>query len=126
MNLILDMNISPKLVDLLSQNDINSKHWCTIGKPDARDSEIMEYAKQNDCVIVTCDLDFTTILSNTKENKPSVIQIRKQGLQSDMLAKLLAIVLSQWKSELEKGAVLIIDAKKVRVRILPLDGLDRA
>ncbi|MCL1787506.1 MAG: DUF5615 family PIN-like protein, partial [Defluviitaleaceae bacterium] len=83
MKLILDMNISPKLVDILCQSGIDARHWYMIGKPDAKDSEIMAYAKEHGCAIVTSDLDFTAILSNTKGGKPSVIQIRKHGLQLD-------------------------------------------
>jgi len=122
MNLILDMNISPKLVTLLSQKKIDSQHWCTIGKSDAKDSEIMEYAKKSDSIVVTYDLDFTAILSHTKGGKPSVIQIRKQGLQLEVLAELLAAAASQWKTELDKGAILSLDTKRIRVRLLPLNG----
>ena len=121
MNLILDMNVSPKLVGLLSQKKVDSQHWYTIGKPDAKDSEIMEYAKKSSSVVVTYDLDFTAILSNTKGGKPSVIQIRKQGLQLETLAGLLIATVSQWSDELEKGAILSLDAKRVRVRLLPLN-----
>jgi len=81
----------------------------------------MEYAKKSGSVVVTYDLDFTAILSNTKGGKPSVIQIRKQGLQLETLAGLLIATVSQWSDELEKGAILSLDAKRVRVRLLPLN-----
>ena len=61
MKLILDMNIPPKLVELLKQKQVCAGHWYLIGSPSAEDAEIMEYARNNNCIVVTCDLDFTSI-----------------------------------------------------------------
>ena len=120
MTLLLDMNISPKLVNLLLMQQIKTLHWENIGKSDATDVEIMEYAKDNHCIIVTYDLDFSTILSINKINKPSIIQIRKQNMELFLLVKLLTSSVHLWKNELEDGAILTLDAKRGRVRLLPL------
>ena len=120
MNLLLDMNLSPKLVDILTQKQVDTSHWYMIGKPDATDTEIMAYAKDNNCVIVTCDLDFTAILSANQGYKPSIIQLRNQVACLDSLAELIAAVVRQWADNLAKGAILTLDAKRIRVRLLPL------
>ena len=120
MMLLLDMNISPKLVDLLLHQGLEVKHWYGIGKPDATDTEIMAYAKDNDCIVVTYDLDFSAILAITQSKKPSVIQIRKQGLQLSSLAELLANTTRHWEAELERGAILSLDARREKIRLLPL------
>ena len=120
MTLILDMNLSPKLVDMLAEQQIDAKHWCMIGSFAATDTEIMTYAKKNNCIVVTYDLDFTAILSVTHDCKPSVIQIRKHRLDFCFLAKLLSVVTRRWADDLSNGAVLTIDAEKLRVRLLPL------
>ena len=120
MKLLLDMNISPKLVDLLCSWRIEATHWVDIGQPNASDVEIMDYAYQNGYTVVTYDLDFSAILSVTQVKKPSVVQIRKQGLELFVLAEVLAFAVSHWKSDLEDGAVLTLDAKRARVRLLPL------
>ena len=120
MTLLLDMNISPKLVDLLHMRQVEATHWRDIGKSDATDMEIMEYAKENDCIVVTYDLDFSTILSVTQEKKPSVIQIRKQGMELSSLADLLGSSVSLWESDLKNGAILSLDTMRGRVRLLPL------
>ena len=120
MILLLDMNISPKLVDLLFQQQIEARHWYKIGKPDASDAEIMSYAKDNNCIVVTYDLDFSAILSTTQVKKPSVVQIRKQGLELHSLAELLSIAVRHWARELESGAILTLDARRGRIRLLPL------
>ena len=120
MTLLLDMNISPKLVDMLAERQIDAAHWYAIGKPAATDSEIMDYAKENNCVVVTYDLDFAALLCAAQGYKPSVVQIRKQGLNYDALVDLLTIAVRQWSDELSKGAILTLDARKCRVRLLPL------
>jgi len=120
MKLLLDMNISPKLMAFLKENGIESEHWFFIGAPDAQDTEIMAYARNNNCIIVTCDLDFSAILSVTHGFKPSIVQLRFQGFHLEQTAKLIASALAQNRTELETGAILTIDIKKARVRILPL------
>ena len=81
MTLLLDMNISPKLVALLHSYGVDAVHWSSIGKADASDAQIVSYANQNEYIVVTYDLDFSTILSITHAKKPSVIQVRKNVLK---------------------------------------------
>ena len=120
MTLILDMNLSPKLAEMLVERQIDAKHWYMIGKPTAIDEEIMTYAKETSSIVVTHDLDFTAILCATQSYRPSIIQIRKQGLDLNVLATLLAAAVRQWADELSNGAVLSLDTNKLRVRLLPL------
>ena len=58
MKLLVDMNLSPRWVAVLSDAGIEAAHWSTLGPSDAPDSEIMAYASENDCVMLTHDLDF--------------------------------------------------------------------
>lgn len=120
MILLLDMNISPNLVDLLHCQQIDARHWRELGKYDATDVEIMSYARDNNCIVVTYDLDFSAILSVTQVRKPSIVQIRKQGLYLPLLAELLSAAVRHWAAELENGAILTLDSKRGRVRLLPL------
>ena len=60
---LIDMNLPPKLTDILSAKGIDSEHWYKIGAPDAKDAEIMTHAIENDYILLTCDLDFSTMLS---------------------------------------------------------------
>ena len=80
MKLLIDMNISPRLVDLLTDAGHQAAYWGTIGQPDAEDSEILNWAAQNGYVILTNDLDFGAILAATRHQSPSVIQIRRRDL----------------------------------------------
>ena len=120
MKILLDMNLPPKLADLLMIKGIETAHWFNIGAPDAKDIEIMEYARNNNFIVMTCDLDFSAILSATRGLKPSVIQIRTQGFNAEQIVGIIYSVLQQNTKELEKGAILTMDTKKARVRLLPL------
>ena len=120
MKVLFDMNLPPILSDIFSNNGFASTHWSSIGDPGAKDSEILAYARAHEYIIITCDLDFSTILSVTHGQKPSVVQVRTHGFRIEALSNMLASTLNENSTELENGAILSIDAKKSRVRLLPL------
>ncbi len=60
MKLLIDMNLSPRWVSVLGDAGIDSVHWSALGAHDATDSQIMAYARANDYVVLTHDLDFST------------------------------------------------------------------
>ena len=120
MKLLIDMNFSPKWVSVLKQAGVKAAHWSSIGRPDAPDYEILAYAKSNRYVVFTHDLDFGTILAATKADYPSVIQIRTQDVTPEYLRPLVVSALHQFEKHLEDGAIVTIDQKKLRARILPL------
>ena len=120
MKLLIDMNLSPKWVSVLKEAGFEVAHWSGIGRPDAPDYEILAYAKSNRYVVFTHDLDFGTILAATKADYPSVIQIRTQDVTPEYLRTLVVSALYQFEKHLEDGAIVTIDQKKLRVRILPL------
>jgi len=78
--IVLDMNLPPSWVEFLSGHGIEAVHWSGIGDGRAADSEIMEWALENECIVFTHDLDFTTLLALTGARGPSVIQLRSQDV----------------------------------------------
>jgi predicted nuclease of predicted toxin-antitoxin system len=120
MKILLDMNLSPDLVKVLATNDFDTVHWSQIGTANASDREIMTWAKNNDYVIVTHDLDFGTILAIYRETAPSVIQIRTQDLLAADFSVLLIDVLRRFTKELKSGALITVEPNRSKVRILPI------
>lgn len=120
MKLLIDMNLSPKWVFVLEDAGWEAVHWFHVGRPDAPDYEILGYARAGGYVILTHDLDFGALLAATKADCPSVIQIRTQDVTPEHLGRLVVSVLRQFEKHLEDGALVIIDKKKLRARILPL------
>ena len=120
MKLLLDMNIPIKYMDLLTKRGIKTMKWSDIGAPNAGDMEIIAYAQENNFVILTCDLDFSTLLSITHDLKPSIVQIRASFQHPERIADLTVTTLNKYSEELTKGAIISIDLKKSRIRSLPL------
>ena len=120
MKLLVDMNLSPRWVGVLVTSGIEATHWSTLGANNAPDSEIMAYARANDYVVLTHDLDFGAILAATHGEKPSVVQIRAEDISPAVIGKQVIVALRQMASELEGGALLTIDPNRTRLRLLPL------
>ncbi len=120
MKLLVDMNLSPRWIKLLAEAGIEAAHWSELGAAHAPDSEIMTFAKANGYVVLTHDLDFSAILAATHGEKPSVVQIRSEDLSPDEIGRPVIDALRQMTAELEDGALLTVDPKRTRLRVLPL------
>ena len=96
------------------------EHWSAVGKVNAPDSEVMAYAAQHDYVVLTHDLDFSAILAATHGEKPSVVQIRTEDVSPQVIGSQVTAALRHMEPELQAGALLTIDRRRTRVRLLPL------
>ncbi len=121
MKFLIDMNLSPAWVTVLEAGGFKAVHWSTIGAFTVPDREIMDWARYNGYIVFTHDLDFGTILAASKMGGPSVIQIRTQDVNPDNIGDLLISAIKQFSKHLERGALISIDEKKLRARILPFD-----
>jgi predicted nuclease of predicted toxin-antitoxin system len=118
--LLVDMNLSPSWVDRLARHGFEAVHWSTIGAPTAPDSEILTWANEHGCVLITNDLDFSAILAASAGAAPSVVQIRTQDLLSSEVVGTVVDALEAHRDHIERGALLSIDEAATRVRLLPL------
>ncbi len=121
MKFLIDMNLSPLWVEFFEQHGYHALHWSTAGDPRATDRVIMEWARANNYIVFTHDLDFGTILAVTHADSPSVFQIRTQDVLPDRLGGLVLATLAQFRAFLEKGALISIDESSSRARILPMN-----
>ena len=80
----------------------------------------MEWAKANNHIVFTHDLDFGAILAATKADSPSVLQIRTQDITIAAISDLVLFLLNQFKGELNEGALISVNENHSRVRILPI------
>jgi predicted nuclease of predicted toxin-antitoxin system len=81
----------------------------------------MKYAPENGYALFTHDLDFGTMLALTQAESPSVLQVRAQDILPKSIGIIVITILQKYKEELEKGALIVFDQIKERVRILPLE-----
>ncbi|MBN9309972.1 DUF5615 family PIN-like protein [Devosia sp.] len=120
MNLIVDMNLPPRLASSLRGAGHVAVHWSELGAADAVDSEILTYAVRTRSVILTHDLDFGSILAASGESVPSVVILRSDNLAVEALVDTIAAALAQFEADLEIGALLVVDASRTRARLLPI------
>ncbi len=120
MKVLIDMNLSPRWIMELAEAGFEAIHWTSCGEITAPDSEIMAYARAKNYVVLTHDLDFGTILAVTQGDKPSVVQIRSDDVTPASVGKQVISALTQMTLELEAGALVTIDPKRTRIRVLPL------
>ena len=121
MNLLIDMNLSPSWASWLNSVGIEAMHWGNVGRATDPDEVIFEWAKSHGYIVFTNDLDFGAILAATNARGPSVIQLRVQDLMPDKLAPRLVAVLEQFEVELTEGALISVDERRSKVRILSLN-----
>ncbi len=119
MKLLLDMNLSPQWVEVLTAQDLETRHWMSVGDADASDAAIMAWARTHDYVVVTHDLDFGALLAATRAEGPSVIQIRTQDVLARSFEETLIRILQNHRTILEHGALVTVEEHRARVRVLP-------
>lgn len=122
LQVLVDMNLSPDWVGWFQNHQWHAVHWSSVGDPQATDEVIMRWARVNQYVVFTHDMDFGTALALTNADGPSVIQVRAQDVFPEHLGRFMLAALRQHEGLLEKGALIVVDEYTSRVRILPLRG----
>jgi len=106
-------------VPLLHGQGWPTVHWSALGDPRAADRILMDWALANGHIVFTHDLYFGTALALTHATGPSVLQVRGQDVLPDHLGQIVVAALRQHEAELAKGALVVVDEARSRVRILP-------
>ena len=119
MKILIDMNLPPRWAKVFAAEGWEALHWSQVGAPTASDREIMAWARDNDYIVFTHDLDFSALLAATQGEGPSVIQVRTQNVLPEAIGTLVINAVKQFQHELEKGALITIDPHRARSRILP-------
>ena len=66
-------------------------------------------------VCITLDADFHSILATSGERTPSVIRIRKEGLDATALAALLQRIWPRFEDALDNGALLTLERSPINL-----------
>jgi predicted nuclease of predicted toxin-antitoxin system len=120
MKFLIDMNLSPGWVPFLEQEHFEAIHWSDVGPGTASDADVMSWAGEHNCVVITADLDFGSILAATEGRKPSVIQLRGNQATPSTIGNVLLECIQTAHEELAGGALISLDTRRARLRILPL------
>ena len=120
MKALLDMPVSPLLLDVLRAHGHEGVHAHHIGKGRASDSEILSTARRENRVVITADLDFPRLLALSSADGPGVILFRGGGYSDREMCGLLERVFREAPPEVIEKSVCVIDKRRVRITRLPL------
>ncbi|MCB9610783.1 MAG: DUF5615 family PIN-like protein [Polyangiaceae bacterium] len=121
MRFLVDNALSPRLAEGLRAAGHDATHVRELGLQAATDETIFELAAFEDRVLVSEDTDFGTLLALRSTAKPSVVLFRHMpdrraaALLSALLANLPTVA-----EELERGAIVVFDSRRLRLRRLPV------
>jgi predicted nuclease of predicted toxin-antitoxin system len=118
--LVVDMNFGTDWVAALSDQGADAIHWTEVGDPRAPDEEIVEWAREERCAVVTQDKGVASRVVVALVTAPSVIQIRNAQAMASGLPARVAALAKDHAAELERGAILVLDVRTGKVRVRPL------
>jgi predicted nuclease of predicted toxin-antitoxin system len=120
MKFLIDNALSPLVAIGLHNVGHDAVHVRTYNLRAADDDTVFERAEKEDRVLISADTDFGRILAFRNVPRPSVILFRWPALRLPqqqvqvILKNLLGI-----ESDLENGAMVVIEETRIRVRKLP-------
>jgi len=122
---LLDMGVDVRIGTWLREHGHEPIHLRDQGLQRLPNGEIFTKAISENRVILTFDLDFGEIAALARGRKASVVVFRLHNTRTAHVLERLASVLPDCSSILERGAVVVIEENRHRVRPLPV-GQDEA
>jgi predicted nuclease of predicted toxin-antitoxin system len=119
MKFLIDMPLSPDLVQWLEGFGHDAVHATTLGLHRASDEEIMRVARLDSRCVITADLDYPRLLATSSALSPTVILFRSGPWSETEIRQSLALALDALRQE-SGPAVLSITPQGIRRRSLPL------
>jgi predicted nuclease of predicted toxin-antitoxin system len=122
MKFLIDENLSPRVAVLLRDGGVDATHILEYGLGGVSDNRVSALVVAEDRAVISADSDFSTLLSLSGDNAPSLVLLRSTDqLKPPAQAALLLANLPTIEADLTKGAVVSLSATHLRVRFLPLD-----
>jgi predicted nuclease of predicted toxin-antitoxin system len=118
--LLADVHISPKTVGDLQKQGYEIIRSSEVLPANAPDINILEFARTENWVVLTQDLDFSMLVVLSKYSQPSLITLRLSSAKPDIVTKRLLDVLSQIEKALQEGSAITVQDESIRIRKLPV------
>ena len=123
MRLLIDNALSPRIAQLLGEAGHDAIHVLDLGLASAPDTDIFARAATEDRAVVSADTDFGTLLALRKARRPSVVLWRRaEPRRPEDQVPIFLRVLEVTEDALNSGAIVVIEANRIRVRKLPIGG----
>lgn len=118
MELLVDMNLAPEWADFLTGAGFVSAHWSDVGAPDASDHELMHWALDHGCMVLTADLDVAP-RATVIDGAASSARQGDHGFTPDIFGSEVLAAIHGMARDSAPGAVLSIDVARRRICIAP-------
>lgn len=120
MKILVDMNLSPSWIGFLASKGFEATHWSDLGPPGAEDATLMSWARANQFVVFTHDMDFSALIALAGSNGPSILQIRTQNVLPEDIGDRVVAVLNEHAESFIQGSIVTVVEHASRVRVLPI------
>jgi predicted nuclease of predicted toxin-antitoxin system len=121
MKFLADMGVALRIVQWLRENSHDAVHLREERLHRLTDDAIFEKANTEQRIILTFDLDFGEILALSGEKQISVILFRLHNTRTPHVINRLKKVLTDAIDALQKGAVVVVEESRHRIRRLPIE-----
>jgi predicted nuclease of predicted toxin-antitoxin system len=121
MRLLLDNNVSERLIGLLAPAEWDVVHVRSLHLQAAKDAVVLDVARTESRVLVSADTDFGALLAATHAGGPSVVLIRRlAGRRVEEIAGVLLANPPVVAEDLSAGSIVAMDETTMRIRRLPI------
>ena len=118
--LLADVHISPKTVADLQKQGYEIMRSSEFLPANAPDINILEFARTENWVVLTQDLDFSMLVALSRYSQPSLITLRLSSAKPDIVTQKLLDVLPQIEEALQEGSAITIQEESIRIRKVPV------
>lgn len=118
--LLADVHISPKTVADIQKQGYEIMRSSEVLPANAPDINILEFARTENWVVLTQDLDFSMLVALSRYSQPSLITLRLSSAKPDIVTQKLLDVLPQIEEALQEGSAITIQDESIRIRKLPV------
>lgn len=114
------MGVSITTVRTLREHGHDAVHLRELGLQTLPDDRILAKAIEERRIVLTFDLDFGDLLAASDKQTPSVILFRMRNQTPGAVTPRLFEILSVCADVLKSGALIVVEDRRYRVRVLPI------
>jgi predicted nuclease of predicted toxin-antitoxin system len=121
LKILVDESLSERVAHDLREAGHDAIHLGALGLLGSPDRIVMRIAQQQGRVLIAADTDFGELLALSHNPGPSLILMRRAPHRPVAQARIILQNLAQIEGDLAAGAVVVMTAQRLRIRLLPIE-----